>query len=1401
VPTTAPRASHIAAVLLLLAGITACDGKPVRPELGSSALEDRYTLTVEPRSLRFGAVGQERALSVVVRDQNGQTVPGPALQFRSGDTTVVRVDGGGRATAVGDGRTSLSVSMGTITASVPVQVTPGADRIEVAPESVLLDFIGATAALSAAAVGPLGDTVDTALRWSSTDTSVVRVDQSGVVTGVRPGAATIEVRADTLAPGRVEVAVQPVPAALAVAPGSVAFSAVGDTARVAATPLDAGGTPVDGAPVEYAVLDSTIAEVTPGGLVTAVAAGVTDLVVGSGAVADTVPVLVEQAVSELQLSPSALLFQALAQSADLTAAVTDRNGVAVAGAPVVFESGDTTVARVDSAGRVVALAPGTTWISGRSGPTADTASVEVRQVVTSLVPTPASLDLGALGETVTLSVAAADANGFEVDDATCTWSSDAPSVVTVSQAGLATAVSSGAATITVSCDGARATVPVSVAQLPSLVTLTPPATTLTSVDDSVALSASVLDALGSPIPAPSVSWSSSDPAVAAVSADGVATARGPGTAVVTATAGTASATAALIVSPEPASVLLSPAVDTLEALGAVLALSAQVLDASGTPVADAQVTWTSSAPAVATVDAGGIVTAVSPGGVTVTATSGTASGDAEITVAPVVSQVLVSPATATLTALGATRSFTAVPADANGNPVAGASVTWSTDDAGIASVDGSGNGLAIANGTTRIVATSGTVAGSALVTVEQVADAVTLVPGTLVLAAVGATSPLTATAADANGNPLAGPAFSWSSDDPSVVTVSQAGLVTAVAPGSTLVRASAGGASDFTNVSVVPQVSQVVATPDSLRFTALGDSAGASAQGFDANGNPVPGAPILWSSTSPGVASVDADGMVTAVGPGAAGIVARTGLGADTIPVTVTQTVTSLSVAPTALAFDALGTVQPLSATARDANGNPVPGAPVTWSSVNPAVAAVNASGVVTSVADGSTAVVARTGALEDTASVTVSQVATNLTITPGAGSLSALGATATFTGTARDAGGTPVAGVPVSWSSSDPGIFTVDASGTVTAVANGSATLTASAPGGLSATAPVTVAQAVASVSIAPGADTLRTVNGSVTLSGTARDALGNVIPGAPFTWSTSNSNVAEVSVGGVVTPDREGSATITGASGGRTATSAITVAFAVDSVVVTPDTVAFTALGALSALSATVYDTDGTPIPAPNVSWSSSDPGVATVDAIGLVTAEGSGTATIVAESGGRADTTVVTVSQPVGSISLTTSSLTFSALGYDQSVTAVARDAGGNVIPDAVFTWVSADPGVATADSTGAIRSVANGATTVTVSSGGVSRVISVSVNQVATTIQLTPSSVALSGAGSTRTVVAQAFDFVGNPIAGATFTWSSANPGVATVDQGGTITAVGNGTSAVTVTTGSRSATFLVTVSGV
>ena len=415
---------------------------------------------------------------------------------------------------------------------------------------------------------------------------------------------------------------------------------------------------------------------------------------------------------------------------------------------------------------------------------------------------------------------------------------------------------------------------------------------------TAAASASGLDQSGASISVGSVVWSSASPSLATVNATGVVTGVAPGQASIVATSGSRTGQQYITVTPMPVtSVTVAPTTATLAIL-ATQQLTAATLDANGNSLTGRVVTWATSDATKATVNTSGLVTAVAAGTATITATSETKTGTSTITVSPPpVASVTVTPAAATL-GVGSTQQLTATTLDANGNTLSGRAVTWATSDATKATVNASGLVTAVAAGTATITATSETKTGISTITVSPPPVAsVTVTPAATTLG-VGTTQQLAAILKDANGNVLTGQSIAWSTSDATKATVSQSGLVTAVAVGSATIIATSGGKTGTAaiTVAVIPVASVTVAPATGALV--VGGTLTLTATAFDANGNALPGQTWSWTTTNSSIVSGTFIGNVltaTGVGVGTATITATTGGKSGTSVLTVTSGATSVS--------------------------------------------------------------------------------------------------------------------------------------------------------------------------------------------------------------------------------------------------------------------------------------------------------------------------------------------------------------------------------------------------------------------------------------------------------------------------------------------------------------------------
>jgi uncharacterized protein YjdB len=499
-----------------------------------------------------------------------------------------------------------------------------------------------------------------------------------------------------------------------------------------------------------------------------------------------------------------------------------------------------------------------------------------------------------------------------------------------------------------------------------------PAAPAVRVGGTITLAAELRDAAGATIPATVLTWSSSAPAVATVSATGVVSALTPGTARIAASAFGRSGTTTVTVLPrEVVAVQLSPSTLALRP-GASAPLTARPVDADGALVPGRPVSWSTSAAAVATVSAAGVVTGVAPGTATITATSDGRSAQVAVTVSPPpVATITLAPAVDTMVAT-AVRSFTATLRDAGGAVLTGRTVTWSTGNPAVALVSSTGVVTALAPGTTTVTASSeGQVGRATLVVLARLASAVTLTPAAMTLVA-GATQQLAAQVTDGSGNILPERPITYRSDAPAIATVSATGLVTAVAPGQTRIVATSEGRTGAATVVVLPVPVATVAVAPATSTLAVGGTVRLVATARAAGGQLLTGRTVTFTSGAPAVATVAATGVVTAVAPGTAVVLATVEGVTGSATITVTRpAVASVAVTPQGASV-LLGGLVPLSATALDAQGAPLADRVITWSSADEGIAFVSATGQVVGVRRGSVLVTATVEGVRGTTLVTV---------------------------------------------------------------------------------------------------------------------------------------------------------------------------------------------------------------------------------------------------------------------------------------------------------------------------------------------------------------------------------------------------------------------------------------------
>lgn len=532
-------------------------------------------------------------------------------------------------------------------------------------------------------------------------------------------------------------------------------------------------------------------------------------------------------------------------------------------AVLLWTSDDPEVATVNN-GVVTALKEGKTTVVVRaeSGVTASCV-VYVTPVVTG-ISLPAALTVYVGGSTVLTPK-------FTPEGAASTalvWSSADESVATVSQEGVVTGVNGGRTTVTVKCKEYSATCQVKVRKAAIGVELD-----ITEADLKVGVDELQLTAIVEPSNSIDydLDWTTSDDAVAVVSDKGLVTPVGPGEATITVTVDRAHQATCVVRVTQPAEGVFLNKTELQIQRGTSETLEATVQPAT-TNIKD--LTWTSSAPEIASVDQTGKVTAHKLGeaDITVTTVDGGHTAVCKVTVIQKVTGVTLDKESASLRIGEETLQLNAVvePSDASDK-----SLLWTSSEAGVASVSETGLVTPLAPGETVITVTTVDGEFSATCTVTVIQPVVSI---TLNETSININPDMTfELVAQINPDNASDKTLEWKSSDETVATVDQNGVVTGVETGvgreavitvtskdsgvyaTCIVRVT----KDVVGVELDCQYKRIEAGKE-FQLTAIITPSDAT------NRN------VTWKSSAEGVARVDAGGKVTAVAAGTAIITVTT---------------------------------------------------------------------------------------------------------------------------------------------------------------------------------------------------------------------------------------------------------------------------------------------------------------------------------------------------------------------------------------------------------------------------------------------------------------------------------------------------------------------------------------------
>ena len=333
------------------------------------------TMTVSPSTANLKSFEETVRLAATVYDQNGNALAGATIAWTTRDGAVATVDPEGLVTAKGNGTVSVWATSGQVADSAAVTVAQAVAVVDVSPSHDTLVAFGDTARMGAVAADANGHAVaGVEFSWSSGDTAVALVRQSGLVTSRSVGVAPVMAEAMGVKDTAQITVVPLVPTTLAVNPDSLGFSASGQTDTLVAEVRDQLGRVMD-AGVSWSSTDRAVAVVSQAGVVTAGDNGKTDITAKAGKAAGKAVVSVRRVVASVTVSPAGDTITG-GDTLRLAAEAFDSNGHRIDGVAFSWTSDQPAVATVES-GLVAGTGEGTAGITARAHAASATARITV----------------------------------------------------------------------------------------------------------------------------------------------------------------------------------------------------------------------------------------------------------------------------------------------------------------------------------------------------------------------------------------------------------------------------------------------------------------------------------------------------------------------------------------------------------------------------------------------------------------------------------------------------------------------------------------------------------------------------------------------------------------------------------------------------------------------------------------------------------------------------------------------------------------------------------------------------------------------------------------------------------------------------------------------------------------
>lgn len=534
-------------------------------------------------------------------------------------------------------------------------------------------------------------------------------------------------------------------------------------------------------------------------------------------------------------------------------------------------------------------------------------------------------------------------------DKSIIWVSDNASVASVSSTGEVMAIAEGTANITAECDNIKASCIITVKPITSDQLVMNYSTITLKIGGTQQLTA---DIYPDNTTDQTIKWLSSDDKIATVS-NGLVTAISAGSATISAYNGEQSVTCTVTVEPIIAEqIILNESVITIN-VGVPVTLTAKVLPEETT---DKTIVWSSLNGEIVNVS-NGLVSGIAPGQTVITATCGFATASCTVIVLLPATSVTLSESSLNLH-VGDIFDLIETVTPQNTTDLS----YWNSSDETVAMVDNNGIVSALKAGTATITVTCGSLTAICEVTVFDVTATNVEIDYSELNLISGQIQQLTATVYPEN---TTFPVVTWATSDASVATVSDDGLVTAIASGKATITAICGDVAGECTVDVTaPEPEEIV-----LNYQNYNLKTNETLQLEIINPNNVNPSEIAWNSTDTKTATISSEGLVTAIGIGETTITATYHNSSATCTIIVLPTqAESVLLDITELTLELEESVQltaivmPLTTTDQT----------IVWTSSNSEVATVSKDGEVTAVGYGISTITAQCGPVYATCYVNV---------------------------------------------------------------------------------------------------------------------------------------------------------------------------------------------------------------------------------------------------------------------------------------------------------------------------------------------------------------------------------------------------------------------------------------------